>query len=147
VERQDARLVVIDSLTGYHNAMPEEQYLLLQMHEILTYLNQQGVTTLLVLAQHGLVGQMSSSVDLTYLSDTILLFRFFEAGGSLRRAISVVKKRVGAHEAAIRELLIESGGLRVGEPLAAFRGVLTGVPTYVGESGQLLAGRDGDERD
>jgi circadian clock protein KaiC len=147
VERQDARVVLIDSLTGYHNAMPEEQYLLLQMHEILTYLNQQGVTTLLVLAQHGLVGQMSSSVDLTYLSDTILLFRFFEAGGRLRRAISVVKKRVGAHEAAIRELLIESGGLRVGEPLAAFRGVLTGVPTYEGEYGQLLAGRDGDERD
>ncbi|WP_407522995.1 ATPase domain-containing protein [Methylobacterium oryzisoli] len=147
VERQDARLVVIDSLTGYHNAMPEEQYLQLQMHEILTYLSQQGVTTLLVLAQHGLIGQMSSSVDLTYLSDTIVLFRFFEAGGGLRRAISVVKKRVGAHETVIRELRIESGGLRVGEPLSAFRGVLTGVPTYEGEHRQLLADRDGDERE
>ncbi len=147
VERDDARVVLIDSLTGYHNAMPEEQYLLLQMHEILTYLNQQGVTTLLVLAQHGLIGQMSSPIDLTYLSDTILLFRFFEAGGALRRAISVIKKRVGPHEAAIRELRIGGDGLQVGEPLSAFRGVLTGVPTYVGDLGRLLADQGGDERD
>jgi circadian clock protein KaiC len=147
VERQDVRIVVIDSLTGYHNAMPEEQYLELQMHEILTYLNQQGVTTLLILAQHGLIGQMSSSIDLTYLSDSIVLFRFFEAAGGLRRAVSVVKKRVGAHEAAIRELRIDSSGLRVGDPLSAFRGVLTGVPTYVGDNGQLMADRDGDERE
>ncbi|MGY2049543.1 ATPase domain-containing protein [Methylobacterium sp. JK268] len=147
VEGDDARVVLIDSLTGYHNAMPEEQYLQLQMHEILTYLNQQGVTTLLVLAQHGLVGQMSASVDLTYLSDTIVLFRFFEAVGALRRAISVVKKRVGPHESAIRELRIESGGLRVGAPLSAFRGVLTGIPTYEGDVGRLMADRDGDDRE
>ncbi|MFE1602063.1 ATPase domain-containing protein [Methylobacterium sp. ID0610] len=147
VERDDARIVLIDSLTGYHNAMPEEQYLLLHMHEILTYLNQQGVTTLLVLAQHGLVGPMSTPIDLTYLSDTIVLFRFFEAAGELRRAVSVVKKRVGPHESAIRELRIESGGLRVGEPLAAFRGVLTGVPTYDGDPDRLMAEQDMAEQD
>lgn len=144
VEREGVRLVLIDSLTGYQNAMPGEQYLLLQMHEILTYLNQQGVTTLLVLAQHGLVGQMSATVDLTYLSDTVVLFRFFEADGHLRRAVSVVKKRVGPHEDTIRELRIDGSGLRVGEPLAGFRGVLTGVPSY---HGRLLAEREGPDLD
>ena len=157
VEREDVRVVVIDSLTGYQNAMPGEQYLMLQMHELLTYLNQQGVTTLLVLAQHGLVGQMSATVDLTYLSDTVMLFRFFEADGRLRRAVSVVKKRVGPHEDTIRELRIDGDGLRVGEPLAGFRGILTGVPSYHGALGRLLAesetspgdrpGRDSDERE
>jgi circadian clock protein KaiC len=147
VEDEDVRLVLIDSLTGYQSAMPGEQYLLLQMHEILTYLNQQGVTTLLVLAQHGLLGQMSSAVDLTYLSDTVVLFRFFEAAGRLRRAVSVVKKRVGPHEDTIRELRIDGGGFRVGEPLAGFRGVLTGVPSYHGEPGRLLAERDGPEQE
>ncbi|WP_298957080.1 ATPase domain-containing protein [uncultured Methylobacterium sp.] len=147
VEAQGVRAVLIDSLTGYHNAMPEEQHLLLQMHEILTYLNQRGVATMLVLAQHGLLGQMSAAVDLTYLSDTILLFRFFEAGGHLRRAISVVKKRIGAHEVTIRELRIGPNGLRVGDPLAAFRGILTGVPTYDGEGSRLLPDRDRDERE
>ncbi|MEH3144141.1 MAG: AAA family ATPase [Methylobacterium frigidaeris] len=146
VETQGVRAVLIDSLTGYHNAMPEEQHLLLQMHEILTYLNQRGVATMLVLAQHGLLGQMSSAIDLTYLSDTILLFRFFEAGGHLRRAISVVKKRVGAHEDTIRELRIDHNGLRVGGPLTAFRGILTGVPTYDGKGSRLLPDRDSDER-
>ncbi|SEP22434.1 circadian clock protein KaiC [Methylobacterium sp. ap11] len=144
VERDGARVVLIDSLTGYHNAMPGEQYLLLQMHEILTYLNQQGVTTLLVLAQHGLVGQMSAAVDLTYLSDTVVLFRYFEADGHLRRAVSVVKKRVGPHEATIRELRIDGDGLRVGEPLVGFRGVLTGVPVF---QGRLPAEGAGPERD
>ncbi|PIK68951.1 ATPase domain-containing protein [Methylobacterium frigidaeris] len=147
VEREGVRLVLIDSLTGYQNAMPGEQYLLLQMHEILTYLNQQGVTTLLVLAQHGLVGQMSATVDLTYLSDTVVLFRFFEADGHLRRAVSVVKKRVGPHEDTIRELRIDGNGLRVGEPLVGFRGVLTGVPSYRGAPGRLLAEREESERD
>ncbi|GLS69223.1 circadian clock protein KaiC [Methylobacterium tardum] len=141
VEHRGVTLVVIDSLTGYHNAMPEENYLLLQMHELLTYLNQQGVITLLVLAQHGMIGAMSTSVDLTYLSDTILLFRAFEAEGRLRRAISVVKKRTGSHEDTIRELRIDSQGIRVGEPLSAFRGVMTGVPTFEGERSSLLRTR------
>ncbi|MBP2493886.1 circadian clock protein KaiC [Methylobacterium sp. PvP062] len=146
VEHRDVTSVVIDSLTGYHNAMPEENYLLLQMHELLTYLNQQGVITLLVLAQHGMIGAMGTNVDLTYLSDTILLFRTFEAEGRLRRAISVVKKRTGSHEDAIRELRIDSDGIRVGEPLSAFRGVMTGVPTFEGERSSLLPIRAADDR-
>jgi circadian clock protein KaiC len=141
VEQDQVSVVVLDSLSGYQNAMPEEQFLLLQMHELLTYLNQQGVLTLLVLAQHGLVGQMQSPVDLTYLSDAVLLLRFFEAFGELKRAISVVKKRTGGHEAAIREYRIDTDGLRVGEPLRNFSGVMTGVPKFVGEQGQLLEDR------
>ena len=142
VEDEGATMVVIDSLTGYHNAMPEEHHLLLQMHELLTYLNQHGVTTLLILAQHGMIGQMSSAVDLTYLSDTILLFRMFEAEGALRRALSVVKKRTGGHENTIRELRLTPEGVHVGAPLTDFRGVMTGVPRFVGESGALLSGRE-----
>ncbi len=138
VESAKVSVVVLDSLSGYQNAMPEEQFLLLQMHELLTYLNQQGVFTLLVLAQHGLVGQMQSPVDLTYLSDAVLLLRFFEAFGELRRAISVVKKRTGAHESSIREYRIAPDGVRVGEPLRRFSGVMTGVPTFVGHETELL---------
>ena len=137
-----SRVVVLDSLSGYQNAMPQEQYLILQMHELLTYLNQQGVLTILVLAQHGLVGHMQSPVDLTYLSDTVLLLRFFEAQGELRRAISVLKKRTGGHEPTIREYRIDTHGLRVGEPLRDFTGVLTGVPTYTGRTDTLLDKRD-----
>src|SRR3569833_2896240 len=121
--------------------MPEEQFLLLLMHEMLTYLNQQGVLTILVLAQHGLVGSMQSPVDLTYLSDTVLLLRFFEAEGELKRAISVVKKRTGGHEPTIREYRIDKQGLRVGEPLRQFSGILTGVPKYAGRSEELLEKR------
>lgn len=141
VREKGAQVVVLDSLSGYQHAMPEEQFMLLQMHELLTYLNQQGVLTILVLAQHGLVGHMQSPVDLTYLADTVLLLRFFEASAELRRAISVIKKRTGSHEASIREYRIDSGGLRVGEPLRQFSGVLTGVPTYQGNSDGLLADR------
>jgi circadian clock protein KaiC len=135
-------VVVLDSLSGYQNAMPEEQFLLLQMHELLTYLNQQGVTTMLVLAQHGLVGTMQSPVDLTYLSDTVLLLRYFEAQGELRRAISVLKKRTGGHERSIREYRIDKHGLRVGSPLSQFNGILTGVPQYAGQSETLLEERE-----
>jgi len=135
-------IVVLDSLSGYQNAMPEEQFLLLQMHELLTYLNQQGVMTILVLAQHGLVGTMQSPVDLTYLSDTVLLLRFFEAEGELRRAISVVKKRTGGHEPTIREYRIDQGGVRVGEPLRQFSGILTGAPKFAGGADHLLAKED-----
>ncbi|HET9398003.1 MAG TPA: ATPase domain-containing protein [Sphingomicrobium sp.] len=135
-------IVVLDSLSGYQNAMPEEQFLLLQMHEMLTYLNQQGVTTILVLAQHGLVGTMQSPVDLTYLSDSVLLLRYFEAEGELRRAISVLKKRTGGHESSIREYRIDKQGLRVGSPLSQFNGILTGVPRYSGKPETLLEERE-----
>jgi circadian clock protein KaiC len=138
VEGYEARIVVIDSLTGYLNAMSEEQHLVLQMHEILTYLNQKAVVTILLLANHGLIGQMVAPVDLTYLCDSVMLLRFFESGGRLRRAISVVKKRVGPHEDTIREFRISSAGLSVGEPLEEFRGILTGVPFFEGKQGDLL---------
>jgi circadian clock protein KaiC len=138
VEDRDASVVVLDSLSGYQNAMPEEQFLLLQMHELLTYLNQHGVTTLLVLAQHGVVGHMQSPVDLTYLSDGVLLLRFFEAFGELKRAISVVKKRTGGHESSIREYRITPEGLQVGSPLRNFSGVMSGIPTFVGNESELL---------
>jgi len=135
-------VVVLDSLSGYQNAMPEEQFLLLQMHELLTYLNQQGVLTILVLAQHGLVGAMQSPIDLTYLSDNVLLLRYFEAAGQLRRAISVLKKRTGGHEPSIREYRIDKLGIRVGEPLSQFSGILTGVPRFSGKSEALLEQRE-----
>jgi len=138
VERSDARIVVIDSLTGYLNAMSEEQHLVLQMHEILTYLNQKAVVTILLLANHGLIGQMSAPIDMTYLCDSVMLLRFFESDGRLRRAISVVKKRVGPHEDTIREFRIGGAGVTVGEPLADFRGIMTGVPVFEGAQGDLL---------
>jgi circadian clock protein KaiC len=144
VERDGARLVVIDSLNGYLQAMPDERFLTAQMHELLTYLNQQGVVTLLVMAQHGFLGmQMSSPVDVSYLADTVMLLRYFEAGGTVRRAISVVKKRSGYHEDTIRELRLSSKGIRVGEPLTAFHGVLTGVPVYTGGGDAPAGGGDG----
>lgn len=138
VETRGTTIVTMDSLSGYQNAMPEEQFMLLQMHELLTYLNQQGILTFLVLAQHGLVGQMQAPVDLTYLSDSVLLLRFFEAGGELRRAISVIKKRTGGHQPSIREYRIDESGLKVGEPLRQFSGVLTGVPRFSGKPAELL---------
>ncbi|HEV2865590.1 MAG TPA: ATPase domain-containing protein [Allosphingosinicella sp.] len=138
-----ATMVVLDSLSGYQHAMADEQHMLLQMHEILTYLNQQGVMTMLILAQTGMVGHMQSSIDLTYLSDNVLLLRFFEAAGEIRRALSVVKKRTGAHETTIREFRIERGGLKVGPKLDGFRGVLTGTPVFEGR-GALLGERVAD---
>jgi len=141
VEHDDATVVILDSLNGYRSAMLDEAFLILQIHELLSYLNQRGVVTLMVLAQHGLVGPMQNTVDLTYVSDTVLLLRFFEAIGQMRRAISVMKKRTGVHESTIREYLIDSQGIRVGEPLHDFRGVLTGVPNYVGETASLMSVR------
>ncbi|UIJ44192.1 AAA family ATPase [Sphingomonas cannabina] len=138
VEGHGARIVVLDSLSGYLNAMPEEHFMMLQMHEMLSYLNQQGIVTILVLAQHGMVGHMASPVDLTYLSDAVIMLRFFEAGGKLRRALSVLKKRTGHHEETIREYRISSRGVAVGEALTEFQGVLTGVPTYIGADSNLL---------
>ena len=143
VEEFGADVIVLDSLTGYQHAMPEEQFMLLQMHEMLTYLNQQGILTFVILTQSGMVAQtMQSPVDMTYLSDTVLLLRFFEAEGEIRRALSVLKKRTGSHESAIREMRIDNGGVRVGAKLDGFRGVLTGVPTYEGR-GALLGDRGG----
>ncbi len=134
-------VVLIDSLSGYQNALPEENFLALQMHELLTYLSQQGVVTLVVLAQHGLIGQMQTTVDLTYVSDNVLMLRFFEARGQIRRALSVLKKRTGGHETTIREFMIDSQGLQVGPVLDQFQGVLTGVPSFSGSAGSLLEAR------
>lgn len=139
VERVQTRVVVIDSLNGYLNAMPGERFLLAQLHELLTYLGQRGVVTILVVGQTGLIGAgMDTPLDASYLADTVILLRYFEAGGAVRRAISVVKKRSGPHEHTIREFQIGTGGLRLGLPLNDFQGVLTGVPTYVGATGPLL---------
>ena len=133
-EKHHVRTVIIDSLNGYQNAMPQEQFLILHMHELLQYLNRQGVATFLTVAQHGLVGDMKSPVDLTYLADSVVLLRYFEAFGRVRRAISVLKKRTGPHEATIREFSIGNNGITVGSPIEQFQGVLRGVPEYVGAS-------------
>jgi circadian clock protein KaiC len=130
--------VIIDSLNGYQTAMPEEQSLILHMHELLQYLNRKGATTFLTVAQHGLVGDMKSPVDVTYLADSVILLRYFEAGGRVRRAVSVIKKRSGAHEDAIREFRITNRGLALGAPLEGFHGVLRGAPTYRGSAEPLL---------
>jgi circadian clock protein KaiC len=124
--------------------MPEERFLTIHMHELLTYLSQQGVMTILILAQHGLMGKMDSPIDVSYLSDTVLLMRYFEAAGKIRQAVSVMKKRTGAHERTIREFMMTSSGLRVGQPLSHFRGILTGVPEYVGKDHPLLKESNGD---
>lgn len=141
VETHGARTVAIDSLNGYQASMPGEHALVLHMHELLQYLNRQGATTFLTVAQHGLVGDMKSPVDLTYLADTVVLLRYFEAVGRVRRAISVVKKRTGAHEYAIREYQIGGRGITLGKPLDNFQGVLRGVPSIVGNA-ELLRRED-----
>jgi len=132
VEKNNARVVVIDSLNGYLNAMPEEQFLTAQLHELLTYLGRQGVTTLLVVAQHGMVGsQMQSPVDTSYLADSVVLLRYFEYAGKVKKAISVVKKRSGAHEESIREIRFDGQGIHLSEPLSNFRGILSGIPVAI----------------
>lgn len=138
VEQHDARTVVIDSLNGYQMAMPEENALILHMHELLQYLNRRGVTTFLTVAQHGLVGDMKAPVDVTYLADTVILLRYFEARGRVRRAISVVKKRTGKHEDTIREYRIDQRGISLGVPLTQFQGILRGVPEIAGETPDLM---------
>lgn len=135
-----ARTIVIDSMNGYRAAMPEERFLLLHLHELLQYLNRQGASTFLTVAQHGLVGEMESPVDVTYLADTVILLRYFESSGRVRRAISVIKKRTGAHEDTIREFQIGTRGIRIGEPLTGIQGVLRGVPELTGQGGTLLSG-------
>lgn len=135
VEGQHASVVVIDSLNGYLNAMPDERFLLIQLHELLSYLGHANVATLLIGAQHGLVGShMSSPIDASYLADSVILMRYYELEGELRKAISAVKKRSGAHERSIREFRLEDGRVSIGPPLREYRGVLTGVPLLGGES-------------
>lgn len=137
VETHGARTVVVDSLNGYQAAMTGETALVLHIHELLQYLNRQGATTFLTIAQHGLIGDMRSPVDLTYIADTVLLLRYFEARGRVRRAISVIKKRAGAHEDTIREYQIGSRGITMGEPLVGFQGILRGIPELVGDNDLL----------
>jgi len=141
VEVHGAKVVVIDSLNAYLQAMPNEQFLVLQMHEMLTYLGQKGIVSLLILGLHGITGDIRSDVDLSYLSDTIVQLRYFEAHGEVRQAISVIKTRTARHERTIREFQIGSSGLHVGEPLRQFQGVLAGVPTFSGEGTTLMASR------
>jgi circadian clock protein KaiC len=138
VEEHDWRIVVIDSLNGLLNSMSEEQALTVQLHELLSYLNQVGVASFMVLAQYGLLGSgVTSPTDVSYLADNVLLLRYFEARGEVRQAISVMKRRSGPHERSIRELRITSGKLTIGEPLANFAGVLTGTPQFTGGQGLL----------
>jgi circadian clock protein KaiC len=132
VEDKDVRLVVIDSLNSYLATMPEEQALILHMHELLTYLDYRGITTIVIMSQHGLLGDLQAPIDFSFLSDTIVLLRYFEAAGEVRKAISVVKKRSGLHELSIREYRLTSKGVQVGPVLLDFQGVLAGSPAYIG---------------
>jgi circadian clock protein KaiC len=141
VKNKQTQLVVIDSLNGYMQAMPQANHLTIQMHELLSFLNRHGVLSLITVAQHGLVGQMQTPIDLTYLADTVVLLRFFEQSGRIKKAISVVKKRIGRHEDTIREFRIDEKGVRVGDPLEEFDGVLTGVPNFHGKAERMLKKR------
>jgi circadian clock protein KaiC len=138
VDEDQIKTVVIDSLNGYQAAMPEENSLILHIHELLQYLNRRGAATFMTVAQHGLIGDTKAPVDVTYLADTVILLRYFEALGEVRRAISIIKKRTSAHEATIREYRIDSRGLTIGDPLDGFQGILRGVPIYLGEGQPLL---------
>jgi circadian clock protein KaiC len=134
IEKQEVKLVIIDSLNGFLNAMPGEKFLAMQLHELLGYLSQKGITTVMALAQHGFVGMnVDTPVDVSYLADTVLLFRYFEAAGEVKKALSVIKKRSGEHESTIRELVMKKGTIRVGDVLVEFEGVLTGSPKYRGK--------------
>ena len=144
VERDNARIIIIDTLNGYLNAMPDQRFLVLQMHELLSFLSQVGVVTILVLAQHGLVGPMDTPVDLSYLSDAVVMLRYFEAEGRVRRALSVLKKRSGAHEDTIREYQLTSHGIRIGPPLTEFSGIFTGTPRYTGGARPLMTSQEHD---
>lgn len=144
VDQHGVRLVVIDSLNGYMYAMPEERFLALHVHELLAYLRQRGAITVLVMAQHGVVGKMAAPADITYIADALVLLRFFEAHGRVRRGISMLKNRAGGHETTIRELSIDEDGVHVGAPLTEFQGILTGSPSFVGKARDLMALPDRD---
>ena len=147
VEKQNCKVIYLDSLNGYLHSMAEERHLNLQLHELLTYLNQLGVVTMLVVTPNGLLGPMQHPIDVTYLADTVLAFRFFEAKGAVHKALSVIKKRTGGHEITIRELMIDSSGISVGPPLTHLRGVLGGIPveTYLVERPQSKTRRVNDD--
>lgn len=145
VETHGSTMVVIDSLNAYLQSMPNEQFLVLQMHEMLSYLGQKNVVSLLILGLHGVMGDVRADVDLSYLSDTVVQLRYFEASGEVRQAISVIKTRTARHERTIREFQIRKDGLHLGEPLNQFQGILTGVPTFSGESKTLMAGKTDPE--
>jgi circadian clock protein KaiC len=139
VEKDKISLVVIDSINGYMQSMPEERLLPIQVHELLSFLSNNGVTCIMTLVQHGIFGNpVDEAAEVSYLADTVMLMRYFEVNGSVRQAISVVKKRSGNHERTIRECKVGPGGLSVGEPLRDFQGVLTGVPSYVGNVTPLM---------
>ncbi len=138
VEEHGAQLVVMDSLNGYLNAMPDGRFLMLQMHELLSYLGQKGVISVMVLAQHGLVGPMDTPIDISYLSDAVIMLRYFEHAGVVRRALSVVKKRSGRHENTLREFRLGASGIKVGPPLTAFSGIFSGTPQYNGDATPLM---------
>jgi circadian clock protein KaiC len=142
VEERQVKVVVLDSLTGFFQVLPEEPRLLAQLHEMLSYLGQHGVLTLLVVTEHGLLGEKRGTIDASFITDSVILLRRFEALGGIRLAVSVIKKRHGNHEKHIRELRITSQGLVIGEPLTEFQGVLTGVPTYTGAARELMAGSE-----
>jgi circadian clock protein KaiC len=144
VEEDDCKLIVIDSLNGYLNAMPGEKYLTNQLHELTSCLNQQGIVTIFILAQHGLVAAAEAPIDLSYLSDTVVSVRYFEAAGEVKQSIAVIKKRSGHHEKMIREFKLESGkGIRVGPPLMQFQGILTGIPIFRGGPVEMISDSNG----
>jgi circadian clock protein KaiC len=140
VEEEGVRLIVIDSLNGYLQSMPDERLLPIQVHELLSYLATKGVTCVMTLVQRGIFGSpVDDAAEISYLADTVVLLRYFEVSGGVRQAVSVVKKRTGDHERTIREARVQRGGLHVGMPLREFQGVLTGVPSFVGEKADLMA--------
>ncbi|MBC7797927.1 MAG: AAA family ATPase [Pyrinomonadaceae bacterium] len=145
VEKNDVRVVIIDSVNGYMMATPQEKFLTMQFHELLSYLNRNGIVSLLIVSQYGLIGNMQSPIDMSYLADTVMLLRYFEAGGAVRQAISVLKKRTGKHERTIREFRIDHGGIVLGQPLKEFHGVLTGVPAFSGSNFDLME-KNGDDK-
>ncbi len=138
VLKEKRRMLVIDSLNGYLQAMPDVKFLNIQLHEMLAFLSHHGVVTIMTVAQHGIVGQMNTPIDLTYLADTVVLLRYFEQHGRIRKALSVVKKRIGPHEDTIREFKLDQAGIRVGVPLTNFHGVLTGIPVFRGKAAEML---------
>lgn len=141
VEERGVRMIAVDSLNGYLAAMSQEKQLIMQLHELLSYLNLKGVATFLINPQQGLLGSMETNLNISYIADIVLMLRFFEADGRIRKAISVLKNRGGAHEDAIREFRVDAQGIRIGQPLMNFRGVLTGTPEYTGERSPLLEDR------
>jgi circadian clock protein KaiC len=144
VEQNNTKLVLIDSVNGYLMSTPQERFLMMQFHELLGYLNRNGIVSILIVGQYGLIGNMQTPVDMSYLADTVVLLRYFEAGGEVRQAMSVVKKRTGKHERTIREFRIDKGGIQLGQPLKDFHGVLTGVPVYHGK-GEVLMEQGSDD--